>query len=328
MNEEQIWELMVKKHHRTISTHESEMLDNWIDQNPTNRQLAESMNLVLSETNLDHPPVNYNAKKAWIKVERRIVSDSAVKYLTPTVFRWAAAAVLILGLTGIAYWQLKTTPVATEKIAVSTQARESKQLMLPDGTRVWMNENSSISYPADFNADSVRVVQLSGEAFFEVTHNPARPFIVAGAGYNTRVLGTSFNVRLTEHESSVMVVTGKVRFSYGKSRSANASVVIQKGYQAIANQHHELVMSPVINTNKLAWRTGILEFKNEKIADVINELSSYYRVPIQLKIDKPHQYLFTGTLEQVSAATALETVCYSLHLRWKKTPQGYLISNL
>ncbi|MFM8739152.1 MAG: FecR family protein, partial [Cytophagales bacterium] len=257
MNEEQIWELMVKKHHRTISTHESEMLDNWIDQNPTNRQLAESMNLVLSETNLDHPPVNYNAKKAWIKVERRIVSDSAVKYLTPTVFRWAAAAVLILGLTGIAYWQLKTTPVATEKIAVSTQARESKQLMLPDGTRVWMNENSSISYPTDFNADSVRVVQLSGEAFFEVTHNPARPFIVAGAGYNTRVLGTSFNVRLTEHESSVMVVTGKVRFSYGKSRSANASVVIQKGYQAIANQHHELVMSPVINTNKLAWRTGI-----------------------------------------------------------------------
>jgi ferric-dicitrate binding protein FerR (iron transport regulator) len=222
---------------------------------------------------------------------------------------------------------LKTAPHAIEQIAITTQARESKQVNLPDGTHVWMNENSSISYPIDFNTDSIRMVQLSGEAFFEVTHHPERPFVVGGGGYNTRVLGTSFNVRLTEQESSVVVVTGKVRFSYRESGRTKSSVVLEKGDQAIANQDHELVLSQGINKNKLAWRTGVLEFKNEKLADVIQVLSSYYRVPIQRNINKPHEHLFTGTMEHVSVETALETICYSLHLRWKKTPQGYLISN-
>lgn len=327
MNEEKVWELMVKMHHHTISTPEAEKLNDWIQQHAANRQLAESMSKILRNTDVVPETQKYNTEKAWIQVEKRIAPDLKTKYLTPLVFRWAAAAILTIGFIGIAYWQMNSAPRAVELTSVSTQARELKKIVLPDGTQVWMNAHSSISYPTDFDADSLRVVRFTGEAFFEVTHNPKKPFVVKSEDYHTRVLGTSFNVRLTENEASVMVLSGKVRFSYNEDGMPKSSVDIEKGYQAVANKNHQLVKSGLVNMNTLAWRTGILEFKNETIAHVIKDLSQHYHVSIQSQIDEPQEYLFTGTIEQVSVETALETICYSLHLRWKKTPHGYLIFN-
>ena len=234
---------------------------------------------------------------------------------------------MIIGLVSVTYWQLGELSQAKKKITVSTKSGESKKIVLGDGTQLWLNENSLLTYSREFDDDTVRLVQLNGEAFLEVTHDQEKPFIVSGKNYETQVLGTSFNVQLSEKENSVVVVTGKVRFSHRKNGKISSSVAIEKGFQATANLDHELALSPTVNQNKLAWHTHTLEFRNQKITDVTRELSSYYRTVIQIKVDKPEDYLFTGTIHHASAETALETICYSLHLRWKKTTQGYLISN-
>jgi ferric-dicitrate binding protein FerR (iron transport regulator) len=326
MTEEEVWELMVKSHQLSIAEHESERLDAWIRENQANRLLADGMAKLLSQTDIHQEPSNYNAKIAWAKVEGRVTANSKVRYFTPTLFRWAAA-IMIIGLISVAYWQLGELSLAKKKITVSTKSGESKKIVLGDSTQLWLNENSILTYSREFDDDTVRLVQLNGEAFLEVAHDQEKPFIVSGKNYETRVLGTSFNVQLSEKENSVVVVTGKVRFSHKKNGEIGSSVVIEKGFQATANQDHELTLSPTTNQNKLAWHTRTLEFRNQRITDVITELSSYYRVVIKIKVDKPQDYLFTGTIHQASAETALETICYSLHLRWKKTTRGYLIFN-
>jgi ferric-dicitrate binding protein FerR (iron transport regulator) len=326
MNEIDVWELVVKKHYRTISLQESERLNNWLLQNPANRELADAMTQVLSQTSNDEEQFKFNAKTAWPNVERRISSKSNVRYLIPSMLRWAAAAVLIVGLASIAYWQVREPSQVIQQITISTKVGESKKIVLADGTRVWMNENSSLTFPKEFTDDTIRSVRLNGEAFLEVTHNPQKPFLVKGKYFETRVLGTSFNIQLTEHESSLLVVTGKVRFSSKENGKVKSSVVVERGFQAIASLDHELMMSQTLNQNKLAWHTGVLEFKNQKLTEVISELSSYYHKSIKINVDRPDDYLFTGAFNQTSAENALETICYSLHLRWKKTTQGYLIS--
>lgn len=316
----------MKRHHQSITPQDLELLRDWIGQTSANRQLAEEMLKVLGQTDIDQNMRNkYNSKVAWAKVEGRIVQHPRMRYLIPPVLRWAAAAVLMFGLVGVAFWTTKKTNPIVQQITVSTKGGESKKILLPDGTRIWINENSVLSYPKEFT-DSVRTVQLTGEAFLEVTHNPQQPFIIKGTELETRVLGTSFNLKLRDNDNSVMVVTGKVRFSY-RMGTKKKSIVVEKGYQALTGQSGDLTLSWMANQNKLAWHTGLLEFNNEKLAEVVKELSAFYRVPIQLQAINSQNNSFTGTIQQLPVEVALETVCYSLHLRWAKTTQGYLITN-
>jgi transmembrane sensor len=327
MSEIEVWELVVKRYYHTLSMEESERLNTWLVQNQANKELVEGMSQLLSQTNIDSEEINYNSKIAWSGIERRISSKSNTRHLIPTMLRWAAAAVFVIGLASIAYWQVWAPSRVSEQITVRTKGGESKKIVLSDGTRVWINENSSLTFPTEFTNDSVRSIQLTGEAFLEVTHNPEKPFLVKGKQVETRVLGTSFRVQLTDQESSVLVVTGKVRFSYKENEKVMSSVVVEKGAEAVANPDHTLLVHSALNQNKLAWHTGVLDFKNQPLTEVIADLSSYYHIPIQIHVDRPHDYLFTGVFNHTPAETALETICYSLHLRWKKNNQGYLISN-
>jgi len=152
------------------------------------------------------------------------------------------------------------------------------QLTLPDGSKVWLNANSSFTYPLDFGPDN-RQVSLLGEAYFEIAEDATRPFTVKSKNITTKVLGTSFNIKAYDEEKTVTVTlsTGKVNVQKGKQ-----TMQLAPGQSASSiNEHGELEQSNVNIEEVMAWKNGYFSFTNQDIVEVMNSLSRWYNVEVR-----------------------------------------------
>lgn len=152
------------------------------------------------------------------------------------------------------------------------------QLKLPDGTRVWLNAASSLSYPTAFTGPQ-RKVTVTGEAYFEVAPNPQQPFVVATARSVVEVLGTRFNIRAYEAASqiSTTLVDGAVRVS--ADQKGISSVVLKPGQVSILTATQMLVDKA--DTDKtLAWKNGYFNFDGATLQQVLNELQRWYDIDV------------------------------------------------
>ncbi|GHN02916.1 anti-sigma factor [Cytophagales bacterium WSM2-2] len=321
MTDEKVWELIVKKFSGKILSDENQQLEDWISKDEMNRKMFEESGLLWQRTK-NPEGFGFDRQQAWSKISSRI-RPTPERKLQPVFIRWAAAACLVLAIV-VVYNLIPSGRLIAKLVSVKT-TEETKAIVLPDNTRVWLNANSELTYPEQFN-DSIRQVELKGEAFFDVTHNPQQPFVIVNPSFRTRVLGTSFDLKLRDKQSSLFVVTGKVRFSYSIQEKVISSVVVEPGYEANLNESGQLEKNQSRNKNEIAWHTGVLEFENEKLTNVVEDMSDYYKVRVDLNVENPQGYLFSGTLKQQPVEVALETVCYTLNLTWKESPVGYTLS--
>ncbi|WP_343702088.1 FecR domain-containing protein [Chitinophaga sp.] len=148
-------------------------------------------------------------------------------------------------------------------------------IVLPDGTRVWLNSQSSLQFPAVFNGKE-RVVQLTGEAYFEVAHNKQKPFRVESAGAHIEVLGTHFNVMAyaNEPQMETTLLEGAVRVSKG-----NRSEVIKPGRQ-VRLAGSEMTVRSVDTEDAIAWKTGLFRFNNHSLKSIMRQIERWYDVQI------------------------------------------------
>ncbi len=153
-------------------------------------------------------------------------------------------------------------------------------LTLPDGTQVWLNSSSSITYPTQFSATE-RKVKIKGEAFFDVTHNKKAPFIVSSGQQLIRVLGTEFNVEAYEEDAvaKTTLLKGAVAIESG-----NKTVKLVPGEQAKWNGK-EIVKEVVDTEAAIAWKEGYFKF-NENIESILTKISRWYNVEI-IYLSKP-----------------------------------------
>ena len=152
------------------------------------------------------------------------------------------------------------------------------QLKLADGTRVWLNAASSLSYPTAFTGPQ-RKVTVTGEAYFEVAPNPQQPFVVATARSVVEVLGTRFNIRAYEAASqiSTTLVDGAVRVS--ADQKGISPVVLKPGQVSILTATQMLVDKA--DTDKtLAWKNGYFNFDGATLQQVLNELQRWYDIDV------------------------------------------------
>ncbi|MBP1618222.1 MAG: hypothetical protein H6Q14_2049 [Bacteroidetes bacterium] len=150
------------------------------------------------------------------------------------------------------------------------------QLVLEDGTEVWINTGTKITFPRRFRADQ-RVVELDGEAYFKVTKDSKRPFIVKTHNLSTLVMGTEFNVRAYEkEEASVTLVTGKVAVTGEK---ADQTAVLSPGQNATVGSSG-LVIREVDTENYTAWKDGYFYFDEASLEDIMKEASRWYNIEI------------------------------------------------
>lgn len=157
------------------------------------------------------------------------------------------------------------------------------QLTLADGTKVWLNAGSTIKFPVDF-AGSERVVEFSGEAYFEVAHDARRPFKVAGAGQVVQVLGTHFDINAYQDEDVVKttLLEGSVKV-YGKSRTSTSvapEIIIKPNEQAVFK--NDQLSKVVVDADEfVAWKNGVILFRNADIHDVMRKISRWYNVEVE-----------------------------------------------
>lgn len=182
-------------------------------------------------------------------------------------------------------------------------------LVLSDGTRVWLNSESELEYPVLFGKGE-RVVKLVGEAFFEVTKDVSRPFIVETNDIRTKVLGTSFNIKAYQNEPVIATTlfTGKVEVAL--LADTLRRVVLVPGKQAdLSLQTKHLSVGDVNLEHVLAWKEGMFMFNKENIEVVTRQIERWYGVKFIYEVSRHKYYTFNGYL---SKDESLETILNAL----------------
>ena len=190
------------------------------------------------------------------------------------------AAIFVLGfaLHFFLNWQKTTHHELQHQIHVPTG--QHVEIMLADGSKVWLNSGSTLTFPSKFNGKK-RLVELDGEGFFEVKSDKEHPFIVSTSKYQVKAVGTSFNVY--DYQDSpqfeAALLNGKVEVTTNAKKS---SAVILTPNQRAALCQGVLKVKPIENTNNYLWRKGILYF-NEPLLEVFDKLQEYYDVEFQIR---------------------------------------------
>lgn len=193
---------------------------------------------------------------------------------------WASAAVIALAL---GFWFMTNqNAVVSSPLVAETNFQEKKSVTLNDGTVVWLNGSSKLTYFTDFSGNE-RVVQLTGEAFFDVTKFPDKPFIIEANNSRITVLGTSFNVRsrIAEGMTEVVVKTGKVRLENSAGDKKVELIPNQKGVYDVSN--NTVTEMEEKDMNELAWHSDKLIFMNTPLSEVLSDLERQFEVEINLK---------------------------------------------
>lgn len=167
-----------------------------------------------------------------------------------------------------------TADMQLAKNTITTPKGGQYQVVLPDGSKVWLNSVSSLTFPASFTGKE-RNVKLTGEAYFEVAKNKEKPFIVDASGTQVKVLGTHFNIMAYQDESSVnaTLLEGSVKVTHGSK-----SKIIVPGQMARVTDNIEI--SSVNINHIVAWKNGKFAFSGEKIESIMRKISRWYNVDI------------------------------------------------
>jgi len=185
-------------------------------------------------------------------------------------------------------------------------------LVLPDGSRVWLNAESSITFPTAFSGRK-RSVKISGEVYFDVAKDPARPFIVqVGNNRQIRVLGTQFNVNAysDEEEITTTLLEGSVEILPGGN--AGLAVRLKPGEQAAFSETGQISVRHGVNTDEIvAWKNGMFHFEKADIQSVMRQISRWYNVEVVYEGPLPNRS-FSGKIDrQSNASEALDILRFT-----------------
>lgn len=168
-------------------------------------------------------------------------------------------------------------------------------LTLADGTKVWLNSKSSLKYPVQF-AGNTRRVELSGEGYFEVAHNPAKPFIIKARDTEVKVLGTKFNV--STYDDSEYIATTLVEGSVEVSSLGNKEL-LKPGFQAVVKRGGSDFQIRSVDTDLYtSWTNGVFQFKNHSLEEISHQLSRWYNVEFFFTEKQYRELRFTGAAKR------------------------------
>lgn len=306
------WDLIAKKLTEGLSSEEEKNLELWIVESPENKkeyeQALKTWNLV--DENIDFDP---NTEKAWEKLESKIRETKVVplnsKNSSKSTYRtmgYAAAALLaIIGLTFV--FNVLTKP----EITTYTASDSVKEISLSDGTKVWLNANSSLEINNYFN-ETKRDVKLNGEAYFEVAHNKEKPFKISTEYTKTTVLGTSFYIGNSSGDSKeyISVNSGKVKYQFGANE-----VILTKGEKAKIDSKGNVEKTSLNNPNEFAVKSGKLQYENVTLQQIFSDIKKFnhYIVESESSIDT---CLFTGQFETLNPKEILETLVITNNIQY------------
>ncbi|WP_430810210.1 MULTISPECIES: FecR family protein [unclassified Carboxylicivirga] len=312
------WHLLAKDVSGELSKAEHEQLQDQLADNPN---IEKQMRKLWGDAHYAQALQSIDTNGAWDKVKPQLSSKQPLFRRMTMVSAAAAVIVLLVGTFFFTLYNNRHT------MSITT-AQATQTITLPDGSKVDLNYGSTLTYPKKFKRTS-RIVQLEGEAFFDVTPNPKQPFIIETKQLNIRVLGTSFNVKAYKgaNNSEVSVASGTVRVD---SRINDDNIILTAGDAVNYSNHSKILTKHKLKSdNYQAWKTQKLEFDNTTLHEVFRTIESSYHITIQLNdgIDADEK-LFNGNFSQHSLEHVLQSVCTTFNLEYTKQNKVYYIHRM
>lgn len=261
------------------SESEKEALHQWLEEGKQNKDTFIKERICFDATVLlENPP----------RVSKK--SFTLHPYIKETMRIAAAIAVLFLSFSVYDNYQVKQLSKIYQ--LVSAPAGNRSSILLPDGTHVWINANTTLQYPLAFSKTN-REVKLNGEAYFEVVKD-SKPFIVKTEKYDVEVLGTTFSVESYAGKENFQTVlyTGKVKLFNAESLT---DIFLNPGEtaQLVGNS---LSVYPTIDVNSYRWKDGLLFIENKAFADIMKLFEKYYNVQIVIENHEVYDLKYQGKL--------------------------------
>lgn len=255
-----------------------------------------------------------DADKEAVRQEllQRIQPLAAKRSRSAVWWRIAAGVLLVIGL-GFAVWQTVFRLQEPQWIELAAGAGERSQVTLSDGTTILLNARSRLKYPEHFGED-FREVKLSGEAFFNVTHQAEKPFVVSSEGVQTRVLGTRFNVKAYPTESAIVsLLSGAVAVN-----AASSAQRIKPGEQAVFDRDDAtLLVQSFDSVRVLAWQDYSLWFDRSSFEDARQQIKQQYGLSITFEDPAFATYSISGHFDKMPIDTLLQAITITKDLQYR-----------
>lgn len=318
-NRDKIEELLPRYCSGEATIEECRMVEEWIGQSDENYRIVKQMYTIDQVMGTVQMESKVDMEKALASVSRKM--SKAPSHVTWFTWVQRAAAILFIPLL-IAFAIQNFTPSPTEvaqMIEVKTNPGMTTTVDLPDGTKVYLNSESSLTYPSFFSKDK-RDVKLTGEAFFEVQKDPEHRFIVSGPHHTQiEVLGTSFNVEAFERDSfiSTTLVEGKVRFAYQKNQQP-ATVDMKPGQKLMYDTTSSQVkLVQTSGETETAWKDGKIIFQATPLPEALRMLEKRFNVTFVLSNNRLRGEAFNGSFTNQRLERILEIFKISSNIKWR-----------
>ena len=289
--DQEIWKLVIEylavKENAQGNKAEIELLEqrlsDWAGNNPDRKeQLEEAISLWQDTAQM---PVDESWKESFQDIKKQIELAPSKKL---KVLKWwpAVAAAIIGALIFFVTGDKKPLEITQTPIVWITKTANFGKIInviLPDSSEIWLNSGSSISFPQNLKHADIRTVKLNGEAFFKVKRDPAHPFIVKSQNIQTRVLGTSFNIKAWKgYKPEVTVLTGKVAVSRDSAGIQSAAIHLLPNQKAVYDIKSNRLISENMEDAKAVtnWTTGKMNFDKTPMEEVFQIISRRYAVKI------------------------------------------------
>lgn len=338
MNEQNILRYLEK----IASNAEKAEVEAWLEDSPEHGEELEQMEKIWEESKALKDYQVFDKQMAWKKLQKSMKNEENSHVSTQTAKRVSLpttatpsngfpmlriAAMFLLFITvGVLFYLGFGGDIASVQADYQIVKSENQisKIPLSDGSIVWLNQNSILKIPTTTFSDKREVV-LEGEAFFDIAKDPNRPFTIETDEANIKVLGTSFNVNSRfVGRVDVTVKSGKVQL-YSKIDESE-QVVLKKNDKGVFKNNQAKKVSND-NPNFLSWKTGVLDFENEKLETILSTLSQHYQLDLRfeegsLLPDCPSTEHFNNQkVEEV-----LEDLKYVFQFTITQVEGGYILS--
>jgi transmembrane sensor len=310
--------------------HFRQLLDRYLQGNATPEEIRLLDQFFDSYTHDLHEDISAADEETKVKILKSIQEQLHLDASQPVhrSYWWRIAAVfLLIALSiGVFYtWRSEknaVAPPATTFLVEQTPRGQKSIVELTDGTKVYLNSNTRMSYPNKFSG-AQREVSLEGEAFFEVAHDASKPFVVKTAVSTTQVLGTSFNVSAEENKNTaITLITGNVNVETTQNKTN-----LTPGEQAIIDIQSKNLRTQSVDVEEIiAWKDNILVFKQTSLHEAAEKLEKWYDVDIEIPSSRLQKCAINGTYKNESLDNVLNSFQFLLGVQIRQTGKKITIT--
>lgn len=298
-----------------VTEEECTLVEDWMSRSEENNRIAEHIFTINLATDIINILEKVDTERALTSVSARMTKKSGVSWF---VWIQRIAAVLLIPVLIILFIEHREIP-EPQMMLVKTNPGMTTTFDLPDGSTVHLNSESLLYYPSRFDG-SIRNVELIGEAFFSVSKNKEKRFVVSiPHKASVEVLGTVFNIEAFSYDSivSTTLIEGQVKFNYENDGKTKA-VLLKPGQKLVYNSREQQAqLLTTTGISETAWKDGMIIFTETPLLQALRILEKHYDVEFVITTSRFDKDLFTGSFKHQRLERVLEVFRISSKIRWR-----------